>query len=219
MKKLLHDKSQSILLIKCDLKMKLTVLFVFSTLLIGYANNSYSQKGITLHVVDGTVASVIDEIEATSSYNFVYNTRDVDLDRKVTVRVKGAEIAQVLDKLFGDTRTRYKIRKDQVILVDDARVIRSLHRLEHPRPIPLLRIPEDPVTGTVRDANGEVLIGVNIRVKGSGEGTTTDFNGVFDLELRTGDTLVFSYVGYRSIEMDSPGWMLSCSKVPRNWKN
>ena len=54
------------------------------------------------------------------------------------------------------------------------------------------------VTGTVTDANDEIsLPGVNVVVKGTQIGTTTDTDGQYSLEVpESGDTLVFSYVGY-----------------------
>lgn len=205
MKKLLLYQSQSISFNKWDLKMKLTVLLFFSTILMGFSNESFSQKGITLHVENATVARVIDEIEATTPFNFVYNTRDVDLDRKVTVHVKSAKIREVLDKLFSETRTRYKIRNDQIILVDHQRTVQRLPRLDPTKILNLMVRPENPVQGSVRDSEGNPLIGVNIRVKGSGMGTTTDLDGHFELDVTPGDTLVFSYIGFRSIEMAVEG--------------
>src|SRR5690606_41688714 len=111
MKKLLHYKSQSIFFIKCDLKMKLTALLTLSAILIGDANESYSQKGITLNVVNESVASVIEGIEATTAYNLVCNTRDVDLDRRGNEGTQGARIKQVLEELSAETRTQYKRKK------------------------------------------------------------------------------------------------------------
>ncbi len=59
-------------------------------------------------------------------------------------------------------------------------------------------IPEVDVSGTVKDANGETRIGVNVLVKGTTKGTSTDLDGKYTIE-EVGDdaTLVFSYVGYR----------------------
>ncbi len=57
------------------------------------------------------------------------------------------------------------------------------------------------VTGTVTDSQGEPLIGVNIRVQGTNKGTATDFEGRFELEdLNENDVLVFSYIGYQTLE-------------------
>lgn len=53
------------------------------------------------------------------------------------------------------------------------------------------------VTGTVlADSNGEPLIGVNILVKGSPQGTITNLNGVFTVKAKIGETLRVSYIGY-----------------------
>src|ERR1035437_3010469 len=53
------------------------------------------------------------------------------------------------------------------------------------------------VTGTVLDeSNGEPLIGVNIMMKGSLQGTMTDLNGVFTIKAKIGETLRVSYIGY-----------------------
>lgn len=58
------------------------------------------------------------------------------------------------------------------------------------------------VTGRVMDAKGEPLIGVNILVKGTNKGTTTDFEGRFSLnDLDDQAVLVVSYIGYKSQEV------------------
>lgn len=59
------------------------------------------------------------------------------------------------------------------------------------------------VTGTVISSDDkEPLIGVNISVKGTIRGTTTDLDGIYSITLREGDeTLVFSYAGYERIEI------------------
>ncbi|WP_236973587.1 SusC/RagA family TonB-linked outer membrane protein [Membranihabitans maritimus] len=62
------------------------------------------------------------------------------------------------------------------------------------------------VKGTVIDNKGEPLIGVNVRVKGADKGTATDFNGMFTLQdVNENATLVFSYIGYQTIEIPVDG--------------
>lgn len=58
------------------------------------------------------------------------------------------------------------------------------------------------ITGVVTDAsNGEALIGVSVSGKGTSIGTVTDFDGVYSLSAsKDVTTLVFSYVGYTSVE-------------------
>jgi TonB-linked SusC/RagA family outer membrane protein len=58
------------------------------------------------------------------------------------------------------------------------------------------------VTGTVTSSDGEVLVGVNVILKGTSTGTVTDVNGNYNLTLPTdGGTLVFSFIGFTSEEV------------------
>ncbi len=58
------------------------------------------------------------------------------------------------------------------------------------------------VTGTVVDDRGETLPGVTIMIKGQSKGTTTDLDGKFGLNVPNANTtLVFSYVGFQTLEM------------------
>lgn len=63
-----------------------------------------------------------------------------------------------------------------------------------------------PITGTVTDDAGMPLVGVNILVKGTGEGTVTDLDGKFSLDLEDGrEILTFSYTGFEPIEVSVNG--------------
>ena len=54
------------------------------------------------------------------------------------------------------------------------------------------------VTGVIVDETGEPIIGASILEKGTSNGTITDFDGNFTLEVAEGATLEISYVGYAS---------------------
>jgi TonB-dependent starch-binding outer membrane protein SusC len=57
------------------------------------------------------------------------------------------------------------------------------------------------ITGIVKDADGQVLPGVSVLLKGTKQGTSTDGNGRFSLNVPDDESiLVFSYVGYLSME-------------------
>ncbi len=58
------------------------------------------------------------------------------------------------------------------------------------------------LSGSVTDANtNDALPGVNVIVKNTTNGTNTDFNGNFSLnDVKSGDVLVFSYIGYQTLE-------------------
>ena len=59
------------------------------------------------------------------------------------------------------------------------------------------------VSGVVKDADGEPLIGVTVRVKGTQRGTVTDINGNYSIQASKNQTLVFSYVGFKATEVSA----------------
>lgn len=60
------------------------------------------------------------------------------------------------------------------------------------------------VSGTVSDIKGEPMIGVSVLIKGTDNGTVTDFDGKYEINVSTG-TLVFSFVGYTAQEIAIDG--------------
>ena len=60
------------------------------------------------------------------------------------------------------------------------------------------------VSGTVTDSNGQPIPGVSITIEGTSRGTTTDFDGVYNIKVEISENLIFSYVGYgeKKLQMD-----------------
>lgn len=61
------------------------------------------------------------------------------------------------------------------------------------------------VQGTVRDSNGEPLIGASVLVKGSTIGVSTNADGQFTIDAKANSTLVVSYVGFKTTEVRAKG--------------
>ena len=59
------------------------------------------------------------------------------------------------------------------------------------------------ITGRVLDSKKEPLIGVTILLKGSANGTVTDIDGNFSIKALKGETLVVSYIGYKTQEVQA----------------
>src|SRR5690606_26995359 len=69
------------------------------------------------------------------------------------------------------------------------------------------QVGQDQVTGMVTDQSGEALIGVNILVEGTNNGTSTDLNGEFTLQNvnLNSSSLLVSYIGYRTVTIPVEG--------------
>lgn len=63
-----------------------------------------------------------------------------------------------------------------------------------------------PINGVIVDGNGEPLTGVSILEKGTTNGTVTDMNGSFSLNIRKDAKLTISYVGFTSVSLDLKGF-------------
>lgn len=68
-----------------------------------------------------------------------------------------------------------------------------------------LTFAQSKVSGTVKDANGEPLIGVSVMEVGTNNGAVTDINGNYTLNVKRGAKLKFSYIGFTSKTIKASG--------------
>ncbi len=201
MKKLLNRRRLGRPLLKFDLKMKLTTLLLITTLFGLHANDSYAQKTkVTLDMENTSVFDIIEKIESTTEFRFIYKTRHVDLLRKLSLKVEGEQIGTVLKTMFQNTYTRYKLRGRHIVLRKGRQV-----------PLPVKKVPEESleeqaqemvITGSVIAENGTPLPGANILEKGTTNGTQADFDGNFSINVTDKNAiLVVSYLGYANQEI------------------
>ncbi|WP_339712780.1 TonB-dependent receptor [uncultured Kriegella sp.] len=64
---------------------------------------------------------------------------------------------------------------------------------------------QNTISGVVKDQSDLPLVGVNIVEKGTTNGATTDFDGNYEITVAEGATLIFSYIGFNTAEVDSSG--------------
>ena len=65
------------------------------------------------------------------------------------------------------------------------------------------------IKGKIVDSNGEPVIGANVKVKGTTNGTITDIDGNFALNNVSGGTLTISFIGYKTLEIPVKGTNLA----------
>jgi len=68
-----------------------------------------------------------------------------------------------------------------------------------------LTVAQNSVSGNITDDSGDPLVGANIVEKGTTNGTTTDFDGNYQISVMDNATLVFSYIGYDTTEENASG--------------
>lgn len=170
--------------------MKLYIFLLCCSIGMTHAADSYAQRAtVCLKMQNQTVQTVLNEIENQSEFSFFFNTKHVDLNRKVSVDADKSDIFNVLDKIFSGTNVRYSVVDRKIIL--SAKVMESTITQQSKRNI----------AGVVKDQNGEPVAGANVSVKGTTTGTITDSEGKFQLFVSDKSTIIVSYIGYQTKEI------------------
>jgi TonB-linked SusC/RagA family outer membrane protein len=165
--------------------MRNTLLLIFITVLQAHASDSYSQKTkLTLNLNDVTVSQVLEEIQNTSEFNFLFNAKLVDVERKVSISMEDTKLSEILASLFSGTGVNYLIYDKQIILTpSDVKPISEA-------------LQQQRITGTVVGKDGAPIPGVNVVVTGTTLGTLTDVSGKYSIEIPKGSkSLTFSFIG------------------------
>jgi TonB-linked SusC/RagA family outer membrane protein len=150
---------------------------------------------LTLKIKNITIQKAIERIQDQSEYDFFYRNVDLEkIQKKVTVTCKEKSIDEVLSSLFQGTELTYKILKQDIVIFPihpkkpgNDRVTQEEQKLQQIK-----------INGKVLNEKGEALPGVNILVKGTSRGSTTDLDGNYSINVEADATLVFSYVGYQN---------------------
>ena len=166
--------------------MKLYIFLLCCSIGLAQATNSYAQKAtVSLNMQNQTVQSVLDEIENQSEFSFFFNTRHVDLNRRVSVNTKNSNVFKVLDNVFAGTNVRYSVVDKKIILSTESVSVPDVQQQN-----------KKTVSGIVKDENGEPIIGANVVEKGTTNGTVTDMDGKYTLTVTLGGSLQISYIGF-----------------------
>jgi len=145
---------------------------------------------MNLNVVKASVKDVFKRIERQANVTFVYDEQIIDNLPAITLHVKNEQLSDVINELKDQTKLEYKLVGNYIGVASKLEDIPRLSAAQSENNVPIK------ITGSVRDATGQPIIGVNVSVKGTQQGTQTNINGQFALNANIGDVLVFTYLGY-----------------------
>lgn len=167
--------------------MKLSLVFILLCVSTVFSENLNSQTArVSIEANMLQTKDVIKLIEEQTDYLFVYNHEKVDLSGKVSLKARNKTVAEVLNKIFGNSDIVYAMEGSNILLMKKSSSLQQVTKS---------------VKGVVKDQFGEPVIGANVIEKGTTNGTVTDLNGEYLLSL-IGDNAVlqFSYIGYQPQE-------------------
>ena len=111
---------------------------------------------------------------------FVYNTKEVNLSKKVELNAKDKTVKSILEQILANTGISFYEEGNNIVLTKNS----SKKKIS--------------VKGKIIDFNGEPIIGATVKEQGTTNGTITDFDGNFKITVKEGSSLFVSYVGYQN---------------------
>lgn len=178
--------------IKTNRAMKLTCALLLTASMGVFATGNAQTMRVNIQADNVSTEKILSEIEKQTDYLFVYNKKEVDLKRKTSVNAVNKTTAEVLSTIFNGTDVIYAIEGENIML---------MRKEKNMAVVPDAVQQDNKITGTVLDPTGMPVIGANIMIKGTTNGTITDMDGKFSLDVPKGATLVVTYVGYTNQEI------------------
>lgn len=154
-------------------------LLLASQMTISAQNVSFSTNKVTLK-------SAFEKIEKASKYKIAYNSSQLNANRSVTLSKKSDDVFGMLTQLLKETNCTYELEGNYIIIKPLQKAQTSGKKVK--------------VRGVIKDETGEPIIGATVRVKWQSEGTVSDFDGNFTLDVTDDNTLQISYIGYQTQE-------------------
>lgn len=174
--------------------MRLTALLLLS-LALHVSAKSISQT-VTFSGKEVSIDKVFAAIEKQTGYFVVWKTNMLPFSKPVSINASNQPLQSFLQDALRDQPFDYTIENQTIFI-----------RMMSLRAIPRLSVIATPVptaTGKVTDDKGKPLAGVNVLVKGTTRGATTDADGNFKLMANAGDILVVSFIGYQTKHITVP---------------
>lgn len=189
------------------LKYSLLQLFLLYFLTgISYAETNRVQSGlkslVTLKAKDADLKTILKDIEKQAQISFSYQKDVLTSEEKINAEFSDETVENALEKLLTPRNISYQVLKaNHLILSKKPSSINTGSAAPHAT----ASVSTDrTVTGKVTDEKGEGLPGVSILIKGSQQGTLSDINGSYALQIPENNAvLVFSFVGYVTQEVSA----------------
>ena len=188
------------------MKMSLTQLvFAISFVSLCYSSDANAQDKlkttISISLEDKSIKTILTKLEKEADVKFIYSSEVIQVERITSIKAKNQSLAVVLDAFLSPLNVSFRGIEDGIVLsVKDVDPNQAIDAKRAKMDVVIAA--DQTIKGTIIDEKGEKLPGVNITIKGSSRGTTTNSNGEYSIAVQDNKAvLIFSFVGYESQEV------------------
>lgn len=167
------------------------ILFIFLavTLTTSLWAQTVSSEKVTLSIDNQSVETVLKEITRQTGLKFFYSESIVNVSKALTLHFRNTSLSTVLSEIgrqaglsFDRTDNTFSVSQPKAGTPATSQTLITL-------------------SGVVTDETGQPAIGANVMVKGTSQGTVTDMDGKYTLQVKRSDVLQITYIGYTPVEV------------------
>lgn len=165
--------------------MKVTIKkrLLLGIFLLCFATTAWSQK-VSLDFQNETTEKVLSSIKSQTGLTLVFSDQLLDVTRLVSIKLDDVTVEEALSKLLEGTKSSFEIKNGKIYFIEK---LTEQSKLAQRRKI----------SGVVVDKSGTPVLGANVMDMGSTvNGTTTDINGKFTLDVSDNASIKVSFIGF-----------------------
>ncbi len=176
------------------MRIQLIFIIVF-TAMLQVSASSFAQK-ININQTNISLEKALKLIRQQSGYDVLYDSNVIKKPTGVMLNVKNGTVADALKQCLTGTGFTYQIEENTILIKEKSYVKELIELINH-------EFNTDVIRGTVwANKNNEVLAGATVMVKRTKKAVYTNAYGIFTIkDVLPTDTLVFSYIGYVSLNI------------------
>lgn len=160
-----------------------------------WSANNWQDVKLSVQQTNVPISKVLDDIANKTGYSILVRDNDIDTSKKVSVNRNDTNLNSILETLFAGMNVKCEVVDKTISIYRPNQAQQSKAAGQKHR-----------ITGVVVDSEGETVIGANILERGTGSnGTITDVEGRFSLDVASDATLVISYIGFNTQEVPVKG--------------
>jgi TonB-dependent starch-binding outer membrane protein SusC len=151
---------------------------------------------VSIRLEEKSIKTILSKLEKEAKVKFMYSLELIQADRITSLNAKNQTLGEVLEVFLNPLNISFRSTKSGIVLTPKTIKLGEIQSISQPKTETSIAS-EIIIKGTVSDENFEKLSGVNINIKGTTQGTSTNVNGDFTISVPDPKTtLVFSFVGY-----------------------
>jgi TonB-linked SusC/RagA family outer membrane protein len=194
MKKRIHFREKIRFIMKISFLQTIIIsLFMSMSYASEVTGQEILERKISLDLQKGSLRQALLKIEKIADVKFLFYSQLVPVNERISIVAKNERLADVLDKILTTRKIKFEADGNQIILTKA-----NVNKSESSRLLPTENGQNTILlTGRILDQTGQPIPGVNILVKGTTTGTTSDADGKYTLSVPDENTvLVISFIGF-----------------------